>query len=312
MKLRICLCLAMVLFPVIAFADSSAIIIQGIGQSDDFDKKYTKWATGIQGALVEDLGFSKDRVVLLTGDSSRKENIQKTFDQMKAQVKPQDTFLLFLIGAGAFDTDYKLSILGQDLTATEYGKLVDSLNPSRSIVVAGTDSSGGLLEKIAAKNRLIIASSRSGEKEPANFYDYFLQGLKGLAADEDKDKKISIWEAFKFANAGVDRFYKEQQRIQTEHSGLSANGAAQVAANIGDQDVPVLARVTSFNADRPVVVSDPRLQTLLTELKAIDTRIEELRLQKSLLPEAEYDKRLEDLVIERTRKNLQVQEQQKK
>jgi len=300
------------LFPAIALADSSAIIIQGIGGSDEYDMKFSKWATGTQNALVQDLGFAKDHVVLLAGDGAKKESIQKAFDQMKQQVKPQDTFLLFLIGSGSYDTDYKLSIPGPDLTGTEYGKLIDSLNPARSVVVSGSDSSGALFDKISAKNRVIVASSRATEKEPAVFYEYFLQGLKGLAADEDKDKKVSIWEAFKYATAAVDRFFKEQTRIQTEHAGLGANGAAQVAANVSDQEAPVLARVTSFNADRPVIVSDPKLQTLLTEKKAIEQKVEDLRLQKNLLPEAEYDKRLEDLILELSRKNQQIQEQEKK
>jgi len=309
MKLQVCL--AILLFPVIALADSSAIIIQGLGPSDDYDKKFTKWATETQNALVQDLGFAKDHVILLSGDNTKKALIEKAFEQMKAQVKPQDTFFLFLIGSGAYDSDYKLSIMGQDLTGTEYGKLIDSLNPARSIVVSGSDSSGGLFDKISARNRVIVASSRATEKEPAVFYEYFVQGLKGLAADEDKDKRVSIWEAFKYANAGVERFFKEQTRIQTEHGGVAANGAPQVAANVADQDVPVLAKVTSFNADRAIVVADPKLQALLNEKKAIDQKIESLRLQKTLLPEAEYDKRLEDLIIELTRKNQQIQEQEK-
>jgi hypothetical protein len=306
------ICLAILLFPALALADSSAIIVQGLGPSDEYDKKFTKWATGTQDALVQDLGFSKDRVVLLSGDNTKKASIETAFEKMKAQVKPQDTFFLFLIGIGAYDTDYKLSIMGQDLSGTEYGKLIDSLNPARSIVVSGTDSSGGLFDKMAAKNRVIVASSRATEREPAVFYEHFLQGLKGLTADEDKDKKVSIWEAFKYANAGVERFYKEQTRIQTEHGGVSAAGAPQVAANVADQDVPVLARVTAFNADRPIVVADARLQALLNEKKAIDQKLEDLRLQKSLMAPDEYEKRLEGLILELARKNQQIQEQEKK
>jgi len=310
--MRLQICLAILLFPVIALADSSAIIIQGLGPSDEYDKKFTKWATETQNALVQDLGFAKDHVILLSGDNTKKASIEKAFEQMKAQVKPQDTFILFLIGSGAYDSDYKLSIMGQDLTGTEYGKLIDSLNPARSVVVSGSDSSGGLFDKISAKNRVIVASSRATEKEPAVFYEYFLQGLKGLAADEDKDRKVSIWEAFKYATAGVERFFKEQTRIQTEHGGVAANGAPQVAANVADQEAPVLARVTAFNADRAIVVADPKLQALLDEKKAIDQKIESLRLQKALLPEAEYDKRLEDLILELSRKNQQIQAQEKK
>jgi len=51
---------------------------------------------------------------------------------------------------------------------------------------------------------------------------------------------------------------------------------------------------------------------LLNERKAIDQKIETLRLDKNLLPEAEYEKRLEELVLELARKNQEIQEQQKK
>jgi len=179
-------------------------------------------------------------------------------------------------------------------------------------VVAGSDSSGGLFEKLSARNRVIVASSRATEKEPPVFLEYFVEGLKGLTADEDKDKKVSIWEAFKYANAGVERFYKEKTLLQTEHAGVAANAAPQVAANVADQEVPVLARVTSFNADRAIVVADARLQALLNEKKAIEQKLEDLRLQKSLMAPDEYEKRLEGLILELARKNQQIQEQEKK
>jgi hypothetical protein len=306
------LCVFVVFFPVIAFGDSSAVIIQGVAGSEDHEKKFTKWATGTRDALVQDLGFSKDRVFLLTGDATRKEAIQKTFDQVKQQVKPQDTFLLFLIGHGSFDTDYKLNILGADFTGAEYSKLIDALNPARSIIVNSSTSSGGMFDSMKGKTRVLIASSRSGEKEDPVFYEYFLNGLKGAAADEDKDKKVSVWEAFKYAAAAVDRFYKEKTLIMTEHAALAAAGAAQVAPNAGEQDVPVLARVTSLSADRDITVADPKLQALLNEKKMIDQKIEALRLDKGLLPEAEYQTRLEDLILELAKKNQEIQEQQKK
>jgi hypothetical protein len=100
--------------------------------------------------------------------------------------------------------------------------------------------------------------------------------------------------------------------LLTEHAGLSAAGAPQVAPSVTDQEAPVLARVTSLNADRAVTVADPKLQALLNERKAIDQKIETLRLDKNLLPEAEYEKRLEELVLELARKNQEIQEQQKK
>lgn len=312
MKQRFFLSLAILLFPVFAWADSSALIIQGIGGSDPLEKKFTQWGTGTRDTLVKEMGFAADRVILLSGEATRKDSITKAFDQLKQQIKPDDNFLLFLIGHGSFDADYKLNIMGADLTGSEYGKLIDSLNAARVVIISSTPSSGGMFETMSGRNRVIVAASRSGEREDTVFYEHFLAGLKGAAADEDKDNKVSVWEAFKYATSGVERFYKEQTRLLTEHAALSAAGAEQVPPSTSDQEAPVLARVTSLNAERPVKVGDPRLQALLEEKKAIEQRIEDLRLDKNLLPEAEYEMRLEELVLQLARKNQEIQEQQKK
>jgi len=312
MKLRFYLCLAVLLFPVAAWADSSALIIQGVGGDDALEKKFTKWGTGTRDALIQDMGFAKDRVILLAGEDTKKASIEQAFTQLKTQFKPQDTFLLFLIGHGSFDTDYKLNIFGPDFTGKDYVKMIDSLNPTRAIIVSSTAASGGMFETMSGKNRILVAASRSGEKEDTVFYEYFLAGLKGAAADEDKDKKISVWEAFKYATAGVERFYKEQTRLLTEHAGLSAAGAPQVTSSVNEQDAPVLARVTSLSAERTVTVADPKLQALLNERKMIEQKVEALRLDKNLIPEAEYQQRLEALILELAKKNQEIQEQQKK
>jgi hypothetical protein len=312
MKQRFYLCLAILLFPVMALADSSALIIQGSPGSEDHEKKFTKWATETRDVLIADLGFAKDRVVLLSGEATRKASVEQAFGRIKQQIKPQDNFLLILIGHGSFDTDYKLNIFGEDLKGKDYGFLIDSLGATRTIIVSSTPSSGGMFETMSGKNRVVLAASRSGEKEDTVFYEHFLAGLKGNAADEDKDKKVSAWEAFKYASAGVERYYKEKTILLTEHAGLSGNGAPQVASSVAEQDAPVLARVTALNADRAVVVADSRLQALLNERKTIDQKIETLRLDKNILPEAEYEKRLEALILELARKNQEIQEQQKK
>ena len=312
MKQRFYLCLVILLFPVMAWADSSALIIQGIGGSEQLEKKFEKWGASARDVLVQDLGFAKERVILLAGEGSKRAAVEQAFGQIKQQIKSGDNFLLVLIGHGSFDTDYKLNIFGPDLNGKEYSALIDSLSATRTIIVSSTASSGGLFETLGGKNRVLIAASRSGEKEDTAFYEYFLQGLKGVAADEDKDKKISAWEAFKYATSGVERFYKEQGRMMTEHAAVSADGGAQAVSTVADQDAPVLARLTALNADRAVTVADPRLQVLLNEKKEIEQKLEVLRLNKGLLPEAEYDKQLEDLVVQLSRKNDQIRDQEQK
>jgi hypothetical protein len=217
-----------------------------------------------------------------------------------------------MIGQGSFDTDYKLAITGADLKGAEYSQLIDSLGAARNVIISSTPSSGGMFDTLKGKKRVVIASSRSGEKEDTVFYQHFLEGLKGVAADADKDKRVSAWEAFKFATSGVERFYKEQGRLLTEHAAVSADGGAQLTSATADQEVPAIARLTVLNSDRVATVADPKLQALLNERREIEQKIEALRLNKGLMPESQYEEQLETLVLQLAQKNAQIREQEKK
>ena len=134
--------------------------------------------------------------------------IQKAFATLKQQLKPQDTFFLFLIGHGSGDDgQYKFNISGPDYTADDYNKLLATLNVGRIVIVAATPSAAPALEKFAGKNRVVVTATRSGQEgNDIVFYEYFLEALQSPAADEDKDQKISVWEAFKYAVSGTERY----------------------------------------------------------------------------------------------------------
>jgi len=297
--------------PTAAWADSSALILSGVPGDEEHAAKFAKWTADTQKILVDNFGFSADRVLVLENKKTTKADIQGAFAKLKQQLKPLDTFFLFFIGHGSYDTDYKFNISLADFTAAEYNAMLASLNVGRIIIVNGTNSSGGSIDALAGKNRVVITATRSGQEgNDTVFYEQFLQALKDPAADEDKDTKVSVWEAFKFASAGVERFYKEDGRIATEHPSISDNGGEKIAATV--KDPPVMARITSFKVDRPVASADARTQALLEEAKAIEQKIETVRINKETLAEADYEKQLETLLLQLAQKNQQIRELEKK
>jgi len=294
------------------FADSSALIVRGVAGSPEHETKFDKWTEGTQKALVEKFGFSSDRVIVLSDKKSAQAEIQKAFATLKQQLKPADTFFLFFIGHGSGeDGVYKFNISGPDYTADDYNKLLSALPVGRIVVVLGTPASGAAIEKFAGKNRVIITATRSGQEgNDIVFYDYFLEALESPAADEDKDQKISVWEAFKYAVAGTERFYKEEGRLATEHPQISDNGTEKTG--VTTKEVPLVARATSFQVDRPIVSSDPKLQALLNQRKEIEQKIEDLRINKNTIPEVEYDKQMESLLVQLALKNQEIRQQEAK
>ena len=304
---------AFILFlPVSILADSSALIVRGVAGSPEHETKFDKWTEGTQKALVEKFGFSPDRVIVLSDKKSAQAEIQKAFATLKQQLKPADAFFLFFIGHGSGeDGVYKFNISGPDYTADDYSKLLSTLPGGRMVIVLGTPASGAAIEKFAGKNRVVISATRSGQEgNDIVFYDYFLEALESPAADEDKDQKISVWEAFKYAVAGTERFYKEEGRLATEHPQISDNGTEKTGVTA--KEIPLVARATSFQVDRPIVSSDPKLQALLNQRKEIEQKIEDLRINKNVIPETEYDKQMESLLVQLALKNQEIRQQEAK
>jgi hypothetical protein len=312
MKLPLLLAFLLVL-PTAALADSSALILRGVAGSPEHEQKFEKWTAGTSKALVDKFGFSQDRVIVLTDKKTVQAEIQKAFATLKQQLKPGDTFFLFFIGHGSGDEGgYKFYISGPDFTADEYNKLLATLNAGRIVIVLGTPASGVALEKFAGKNRVVIAATRNGqENNDIVFYDYFLEALQNPAADEDKDQKVSVWEAFKYAVAGTERFYKEEGRLATEHAQISDNGEGADKTNLKTlKEPPLIARSTSFVVDRPIVSSDPKMQALLNQRKEIEQKVDALRINKSSMPEAEYEKQLDELLLQLALKNQEIKQQE--
>jgi hypothetical protein len=308
---RVALLVLFLHLPLAAFADSSALILRGVAGDDEHAEKFNKWTEDTRKALVEKFAFSPDRVMVLADRMTAQAEVKKAFATLKTQLRPLDTLFIFFIGHGSGEGDYKFNISGPDLTATDYNTLLSSLTVGRIVIVNGTNSSGGAIETLAGKNRVIVTATRSGQEgNDTVFYEYFVEGLQKAEADEDKDQKISVWEAFKYATAGVDRFYKEEGRLVTEHAQISDNGAAKIAANA--KEIPQLARSLVFQVDRPVVTSDPRLAALINERREIEQKIEALRLGKSGIPEPEYEKQMEELLVQLALKNQQIRAQEPK
>jgi hypothetical protein len=310
MRSRLLLALILLL-PVTALADSSALILRGVAGDPEHAEKFTKWSEETRKALVDKFGFSADHVILLADKMTAQAEIKKAFATLKSQLKPLDTLFVFFIGHGSGEGDYKFNISGPDFTAADYNMLLGSLTVGRIVIVNGTNSSGAAIEPLAGKNRVIITATRSGQEgNDTVFYQYFVEAFENPAADEDKNQKVSVWEAFKYASAGVDRFYKEEGRLVTEHPQISDNGVEKT--NAAAKEPPLLARSVVFQVDRPVVTNDPKLQALLNEKKELEQKIEALRLGKSGIPEPEYDKQMEELLVQLALKNQQIRAQEPK
>ena len=130
-----------------------------------------------------------------------------------------------LIGHGTDDgVDARFNLVGPDLSAAEWRRLLDAL-PGRTVFVNTTASSLPFVRRLARDGRVVIAATAA----PAQRYDtvfprFFVEAVGATGSDADKDGRVSVWEAFVSASAQVRRWYQQEGRLATERAVLDDSG----------------------------------------------------------------------------------------
>src|ERR1700722_1673884 len=135
-------------------ASTFYVTVSGLGGEPDYEQRFASQAQEIDKLLHASSGDAK--ITTLYGPQATKANLQNALGQIARDAKPNDGFVLMLIGHGSFDSyDYKMNLPGPDLSGVELGALLDRIACTRQLVVNMTSASGGsraALEKTDRKS----------------------------------------------------------------------------------------------------------------------------------------------------------------
>jgi hypothetical protein len=282
-----------------AHATTFYVTASGLGGEADYEQRFKMWADDVDGSLKKAGGDSK--VVTLRG--ATREQLRKALADAAAQAKPNDAFVLILIGHGTFDgQDYKFNLQGPDITAAELASLLDKIPASRQLVVNTTSASGGSIEQLRRPNRIVIAATKSGsEKNATNFARYWAEALRDPAADTDKNEAVSALEAFRFASTKTKEFFDTQKRLETEHPVIEdtgkGTGERTATAENGQGKLAGVFPVVRLGANA-AAARDPNKRPLLDRKEQIEQAIEKLKFDKAAMPVAQYKQQLTQLLLE--------------
>ena len=220
-----------------------------------------------------------------------------------------DQLLVLLIGHGtSLDGDEaKFNLVGPDLSATEWGDLLRPL-PGRLVFVDTTGASFPFLRKLAARGRVVLtATDAAAQQFETVFPEYFIKAFEDPAADLDRNSRVSIWEAFTYASAGVRQWFEQKGQLPTERPLLDDTGAGigREALNPGTDGA--IARVTYVEPDAVLALpSDAALAGLMRRRAELERQLEELKARKESTPPDQYDADLEKLLVEIARIGAQI------
>jgi hypothetical protein len=294
-----------------------ALIINGASGEALYAKQFATWAGNLKSTLVGRFGFAEDRVKLLTEKPetasipvASAEVVRRTFTSLRSELGADDLLFIFLIGHGSFDgKEAKFNLVGPDLSANDYNALLSALPTRRIVLFNMTSASGEFIKPLAAKGRIVITATRSGQETNATkFTEFFLVALMASDSDADQDGHISVLEAFNYANRLTAEFYTRAGRLATEHALLEDNGDG-VGHQKADGGDGLLARATyldSLSGDQ--AAASVATVKLRQERKRLETEISQLIARKSSMREAEYEAELERLFIQLAKVNRAIKE----
>lgn len=216
---------------------------------------------------------------------------------------------IVLIGHGTFDGQYaKFNLTGPDLAADE---LALWLAPFQRplIIINSASSSGPFINHLSGTNRVIVTATKSGyEQNLTRFGTFLAENIANPEADLDKDDQTSLLEAFLAASRKTAEFYETEGRLATEHALIDDNGdglgsSADWFRGIRPVKQPESgALADGLHAHQIHLVPSPQEKNMPPLLRArrdqLEVEVEHLRQKKTELPDEEYYRQLEALLLQ--------------
>ncbi len=200
----------------------------------------------------------------------------------------------------------------------EIAGALDRLAARRVIFVNTASASGGFVAALSGSDRVIVTATRSdGERNQTRFGEYFAEALTSDDADQDKDGRVSVLEAFAYTRARVEDSYKRDRQLLTEHAMLDDDGDGKGTDSPGSPGADGALARTLFLSAGPSgapghgATADPEVRALVERRLALEEQIAALKAAREGLEASQYQRDLEALLIELARVSRAIRERQK-
>ena len=293
---------------------ATVVVIVGAEGEPEYGREFARWAdrwgAAAASASAEFASVGREAASASATDKQRlRELLDAQFKDPAAQTRP---LWLVFIGHGTFDgKEAKFNLRGPDVSDVE---LAEWLKPCKRplAVINCASASAPFLNRLSGPGRVVVTATRSGvENNYARFGDLLSAAVADPAADLDKDGQTSLLEAFLAASHRIEEFYKQEGRLATEHALLDDNGdklgtpatffqgiRATKAARDG-------APLDGTRANQWRLVPSAAEQAMAPEARAtrdeLELKVEALRAKKATMPEADYYRQLEPLLLDLAR-----------
>ena len=296
----------------VAARDYFTLVVSGASGGPEYAERHDRWRSGLVAALRAQPGFRDDHLLVLAETPgpgigcATGEGVRGAVSELAARMDEQSVLFVLLLGHGTFDgREAKFNLVGPDLAAAEWAALVEPL-PGRLVFVNTTAASAPFLASLAGAGHVVITATESPVQRYATVFPEFLvRAFVDAASDVDRNGRVSVWEAFVYASAGVRRWYQQRGRLATERALLDDTGDGRGVDAGNGAGVPpaglAAAVYVGAGVDDVSAGQGGELDRLAARRAALDVEVAELRAARESMPPERYAAELERLLLELAR-----------
>jgi len=302
--LALAVCAVALASPALA-GDRYALIVTGASGGAPYAARYDQWRARLATALIDHLGFRPDHVRVL-GETAQAGvalasagSVRAALASFAQQATREDVMLVVLIGHGTFDgVAAKFNLVGPDLDASQWAAMLQPVR-GQVIVVNTTSASFPFLDTLSRRGRVVItATDTRAARYDTVFPEYFVKAIEQAAVDAAGGGRVSIWDIFTAASAGVRRYYEQRGQLPVEHALLDDLGDGQGKDAERPGTDTAVAQAVYVNADPAAAAQDPATRALVARRDQLTAQIEELKARKASMSADDYAAQLERLLME--------------
>ncbi len=250
----------------------------------------------------------------LNGSNTARDQLLQLLEQLPKD--GEQTLWMVFVGHGTYASSpvptARFNLIGPDVSADDLAKVLKPYK--RPLVIVNSSScSGAFIAPLSGSNRILLTATRSGNEQSfARFGDYLASALHDASSDRDHDGAVSLTEAFLTASGQVERFYKDEGRLASEHALLEDNGDGQgvtLTAFAGvrpkektSRDGRAIDGLSAHGVQVLEVEPQPPLSSeQVRRRNELEEAIRTLRDSKDSMQAEAYYKQLEQLLLELAR-----------
>jgi len=284
-----------------AIGSTHLLVISGVSGEPRIGAQWHGMAMALQAAASQRFAIPAANVIVLAEDSTRdaprvtgrstKATIERVLGALARSLTAADRLLVIVIAHGSsLSGEARVHLPGPDMTTSDFARVLGpATQPTIAFVQTGS-ASGDFAMALAGPRRIVITATKSArEQNETIFPGPFVRALTTDAGDADKDGRVSLLEAFTYAQHEVEQVFTQGNLLATEHAVL--------------RDGAEGGRARSFQLATSASASGGAQSAIAqVALAAVQARIDALRARRATLSEDAYLEALEPLMVELTQR----------